>query len=702
MDFSLHDLDMVGDAAREARESELDFSAIDVDLERFSQNPVIRDALGRGVDLRQYSKQVDAELRSMEALSIADYIRESDSIAGLFTNISQCEADLTDMQKMLQSFQDSLGGISNEIKSLQEDSLKLGIKMQNRKDLGLMLAAMRSKFFVSQPFLARIRDNPIDETWLRDLRALAEKVEYCSGAYRSAASRAALATQAPGLPKPNLPPDDVKETTALEALGGLSVNPMTTMAGKEALPEIVKLQRVAVDRITAFLKTNIDAVAKPEKTNIQEQQKHLLVRFAYAVAFLQEHGGKEAKEVRDYYASTFGACYAFIFKKYAEEISKLVAPGPGRGETLGSFEAAASSSSSTSAAAAAAAAGASSVRLADPFNLLVGARDRLVALEPSATSLLHLDTEPLKMINAGGGGGGGGGGDKRMSYESSFRHLSRHLINVAESEEFVLKRLYGADRERKEDLGREAKEVLAGALRGGIAAVLEAVEAHAAGSWDALGLLLTLAITALHKRGSMARGFRGTCAYSDRVALLVWPRWKVVFEGHLQSLRALNNSAAKAGGGGGGSGGSGGSGAPAGSAARAPLPPADAAAIHPLTARYAHFKASVIFLHRNALMGAGPPIEDETIPKQVCVARFPFFVLLPCVPMALLPPLFFVFPPPLFATAHTRAQSNTPHLSTPPFAPGTCPPPPPIPIPLCAAQGPAGARGGGAVGSPGE
>ena len=56
----------------------------------------------------------------------------------------------------------------------------------------MIICTLETKFFVSPAFIARIAgagpSDPIDEPWLRHLRALSEKVEYCTGAYRSAAT----------------------------------------------------------------------------------------------------------------------------------------------------------------------------------------------------------------------------------------------------------------------------------------------------------------------------------------------------------------------------------------------------------------------------------------------------------------------------------------------------------------------------------
>jgi hypothetical protein len=137
----LDDLNMTEGHQRAEEVAELDFDEIDNDLvsgaascmlrefpvgqhllhvqTKFAQDLVIRDALARGVDLRIYARQVDSELRGMETASIKDYVQESDAIAGLYEQIEACESVLGQMQGLLQGFQENLGGISTEIRTLQ-------------------------------------------------------------------------------------------------------------------------------------------------------------------------------------------------------------------------------------------------------------------------------------------------------------------------------------------------------------------------------------------------------------------------------------------------------------------------------------------------------------------------------------------------------------------------------------------------------
>ena len=541
----------------------LDFTAIDADLARFSQDTVIRDALNRGVDLRSYSRQVDAELRAMEALSIGDYVRESDAIAGLFSQVLSCEQVLTTMQGLLQGFQVNLGGISDEIRSLQEESLALSVKMQNRRNVGGKVKGFLAKVAVSEGLIARICDAPIDETWLRDLRAVSEKVEFCSGALRDREARSALATHAPGLAQPALPVEE--GNVGLDALAELSVRPLDTPAGRDAVPQIEKLRVKAVSRVREFLLRGIADVVKP-RGNMQRQQEHALLRYAYAMAFLSEHGAEAAREVRGTYADGVSRAFGDIFRTYAADLAKAVLPGPAKTDAMGNFEPVPIGTGG----------GPAKAPPLDPFALSDGGRSALL-LDGGA------DAAPLTVHVIAAE-------KTRLPWESVFRSVEKHLIDVASAEEGFCRKFFGE--------AKEGREVLSIALSKSTAAALEAAETHVATSWDAPGLLLTLALAAAHKKGHVGKGFKGLTSYFDRIALLVWPRWKLVFEAQLASVKTLGASLV---------------------AGKQPssFPPGDPKAPHALTCRFASLNASALMLHRQALAGAGAPLEDETLPSQL-------------------------------------------------------------------------------------
>jgi hypothetical protein len=281
---------------------DLNFAAIDDDLSNFAQDEVIREALSSGIDLRMYSRQVDSELRHMEMLSIEDYVNEADAIAELFEQINSCEGVLTDMQSMLDSFQQNLGGISEEIRSLQEQSLSLSIEMANRKSLSGKISTFLSKVSVPESLIMRIVDGNIDDAWLKDLHSLSEKISFCTSG-------------ASGIGEPSSGGDF--------SLSDLTISPLYTPVGRESLPQLEKLKAAACAKLRSWFTRSIAELIKP-KTNMSKQQEYILLKYAPAMAFLNEHGGDIGREIRSLYADQVGRYYNAIFKKYAEDLSKLL------------------------------------------------------------------------------------------------------------------------------------------------------------------------------------------------------------------------------------------------------------------------------------------------------------------------------------------------------------------------------------------
>lgn len=52
---------------------------------------VVQEVLKTGTDLRQYSRQIEKELKEVENKSIQDYIKESENIASLHNQIAACD-----------------------------------------------------------------------------------------------------------------------------------------------------------------------------------------------------------------------------------------------------------------------------------------------------------------------------------------------------------------------------------------------------------------------------------------------------------------------------------------------------------------------------------------------------------------------------------------------------------------------------------
>lgn len=65
----------------------------------------IQEMLKSGTDLRQYSQQIEKDLKAVENQSIDEYIKESQNIACLHNQIGDCDNILERMESMLTNFQ---------------------------------------------------------------------------------------------------------------------------------------------------------------------------------------------------------------------------------------------------------------------------------------------------------------------------------------------------------------------------------------------------------------------------------------------------------------------------------------------------------------------------------------------------------------------------------------------------------------------
>lgn len=47
----------------------IDFNTIDEDLEQFQQDPIVKESLEKGIDLRSYARGIEDEIKDLQVLS---------------------------------------------------------------------------------------------------------------------------------------------------------------------------------------------------------------------------------------------------------------------------------------------------------------------------------------------------------------------------------------------------------------------------------------------------------------------------------------------------------------------------------------------------------------------------------------------------------------------------------------------------------
>jgi hypothetical protein len=242
---------------------------------------VVQDILNSFTDLRQYSKEIEKELKETENKSIQDYIKESANIASLHNQISACDEILERMESMLVGFQSDLGSISSEILSLQRKSISMSEELSNRQAIRGQLSQFIDDMAVPESLIVGIMDSPVtDKEFLTQLQVLNHKISF------------------------------VKEQSFKESKSCLDVKDI-----------LEKLKIKAMSKIRTYLLEQVYKFRKP-MTNYQVPQNNML-KYKFFFEFILSNERNVAHEICNEYVDTMSKIYFSYFKSYSGRIMKL-------------------------------------------------------------------------------------------------------------------------------------------------------------------------------------------------------------------------------------------------------------------------------------------------------------------------------------------------------------------------------------------
>ena len=261
-------------AQEEQEEHRLEEERLSSDLATFLSNPSLKAALADGsLKLDQYSVTVEQELHELESQCIDVYRNKAKEIASLRQELESCDAVLGALQEMLLGFQADLGGLSGDIRSLQEKSRTLGVQLRNRRmaDDGLREFL---RHIVIAPGLAHvICRGPVNTTFLQSVHEL------------------------------NRIHADVHDKEPKE--WSCDTPSSQTVAGHEMKDHVHKLRLVAVSRIRDYFLGQIALLRRPQ-TNVRMIQVHGLLKYADLQDFLEEASPEVATEIYNVYVESMG------------------------------------------------------------------------------------------------------------------------------------------------------------------------------------------------------------------------------------------------------------------------------------------------------------------------------------------------------------------------------------------------------------
>ncbi|VAI18797.1 unnamed protein product [Triticum turgidum subsp. durum] len=472
------DLPLDDDDAASDNES---LEGLQQELEDCKNDQEVANILANGIKMRDYTKGVENSIRQVELDSIQDYITESENLVLLHDQISDCDNILSQMETVLTGFQTEIGSISSEIKVLQEKSMDMGLKLRNRKAAESKLSKFVEDIIVPPRMIDIIVDGEVNDEYMKTLEILSKKIKFI---------------EADSMVK-------------------------TSKALKDVQPEVERLRQKAVSKIFEFIIQKFYALRKP-KTNIQILQQSVL-KYKYTIVFLKEHAKEIYAEVRTAYIDTMNkpvnnegmhghwsviikAVHIYVlsahFRAYIQALEKLQLDIATSTDLLGVETR-------------------STGYLFSIGKEPLKARSSVFALGERINVLKDIE-QPALIPHISEAK------SQKYPYEVLFRSLQKLLIDTATSEYLFSDDFFG-----EESL---FQDIFAGPIQ----VVDEYFDAVLLNCYDAIGIMLMIRIIHQHQLIMFKRRIPCLDSYLDKVNMSLWPRFKMVFDLHLSSLRNAN------------------------------------------------------------------------------------------------------------------------------------------------------------------
>lgn len=254
-----------------------------------------------GLSLQAFAAEAAPEQRQPNPVhtystqSVEEYDKEKDKFEDLHKSILACDEVLKSVETYLTNFQADLGAVSAEIESLQNRSIALNTKLENRTVVEKLLGPAVEDISISPSVVRKIAEGPVDEGFVR---ALAE-VEKRSKTINAKA----------------------KEQPDLKAI-------------KDAKPLLDDLTNRAVERIRDYIVAQIKAIRSPS-INAQIIQQQAFLKFKDLYAFLAKHQPELAKQIGQAYVYTMRWYYLNHFTRYRTALEKIKVHAMDKYDVLG-------------------------------------------------------------------------------------------------------------------------------------------------------------------------------------------------------------------------------------------------------------------------------------------------------------------------------------------------------------------------------
>ena len=369
-------------------------------------------------------------------------------------------------------FQADLGGISEEIKHLQDESLSMNIRLKNRRAAEDILNRFLQQSAMDPEMANIIQYGSVNEEFQVAVAALSKKLKYLS------------------------------QSEAPKDGSSMDVVPKDLHVGKTLLPELEKLKMRAISKIKDYFLQQFGALRKT-KTNVSMVQQNSLIKYATLLQFLQTEAAPVAEDLRTVYIESMSRTLFNLFKSYSLQLLKLDEVYADKHDLIGVEEAALRSMFTNKV---------NLSKRSDAFSL--GERDKILDQIESAPILVHVALAE----------------SQKYPYEALLRSIVKHLSDAATSEF-----LFALDFFKK-----NARDTFNRIFGRTLSLVLENLENYLLTCHDSIGLLLMIKVSHALRMVMQRRRIPVLDSFFDHMSMLFWPRFKVIFDANVKSLKGAN------------------------------------------------------------------------------------------------------------------------------------------------------------------
>ncbi|KAK9247101.1 Sac2 family-domain-containing protein [Lipomyces tetrasporus] len=266
---------------------------------------IITSAIGEGADVFGYlaslERQADEEGGKDQKVGV-EYKEEIERFKDLHASIQRCDSVLASVEDYLSHFQNDLGLLSSEIETLQNRSIFLNRRLENRRELESRLSGLIEDLFIPPSVIQNVIEGEINSQWITTIEILSTRLK------------------------------------RMELFKAEAHSISTSVALIEEIEPVLRmLADKAVERIRDFFVQKIKTL-RVANVNAQVILYSVLLKFRQLYSFLAYVNRQLADDIAQGYVNTMRWYYSSNFSRYLKALEKLKVQSVDRSALLGQTE----------------------------------------------------------------------------------------------------------------------------------------------------------------------------------------------------------------------------------------------------------------------------------------------------------------------------------------------------------------------------